>query len=233
VRPRISRLGEETWLVEFEPRLDPAINDRVLALARAIELEQIAGILDVGPAAAMLAVHVDANRLDEEQFEPMLRRLLDAPAARAMVSAGTMHEVPVCYEAPHAPDLEEVAAWSGCSASEVVARHSGVEYRVFMIGFLPGFPYLGPVDPRIAAPRRDVPRVKVPAGSVGIAGLQTGIYPSESPGGWRIIGRTPMRLFDVGRPSPATMRAGDRVRFVPIGAGEFEQAREADEVPRP
>ena len=232
MRPRISRLGEETWLVEFEPRLDPAVNDRVLALARAIELERITGVRDVVPAAAMLAVHVDGDRVDEKEFEPVLWRLLDAPAAPARV-VGTMHEVPVCYEAPHALDLEEVAAWSGCSTSEVVARHSSVEYRVFMIGFLPGFPYLGPVDPRIAAPRRDVPRLKVPAGSVGIAGLQTGIYPSESPGGWRVIGRTPLRLFDVRRPSPARMRAGDQVRFVPIGAAEFDQARESAEAPRP
>jgi KipI family sensor histidine kinase inhibitor len=131
--------------------------------------------------------------------------------------------VPVCYEGPHAPDLQAVAEWSGCSGSDVIARHSAPLYRVFMIGFLPGFAYLGSVDPTIAAPRRETPRLHVVAGSVGIAGLQTGIYPAESPGGWQIIGRTPLVMFDATREPPVLMQAGDYVRFAPIDIAEFDR----------
>jgi KipI family sensor histidine kinase inhibitor len=124
-------------------------------------------------------------------------------------------EIPVCYGLEYGPDLDAVAAHCGLSPDEVIARHTAAEYRVYMLGFSPGFPYLGGLDPNIAAPRRETPRIKVPAGSVGIAGMQTGIYPLESTGGWQIIGRTPMRLFDPGLEEPCLLRPGDRLRFVP------------------
>jgi inhibitor of KinA len=219
VRPRICRLGEETWVVEFEPRLDPQTNDRVLAMARAMDRQKLAGVLDVVPAIASLAVHVDGDLIDEEVLSATLDRLSDVRVEPE--SSRASHDVPVCYERTCGPDLEAVAEWSGCSTSEVIARHSGIEYRVFMIGFLPGFAYLGTVDDRIAAPRRAAPRLKVPAGSVGIAARQTGVYPLESPGGWQIVGRTPIGMFDPRRQPPVRMQAGDRVRFVPIDSAEF------------
>jgi inhibitor of KinA len=219
VRPRICRLGEETSVVEFEPRLDPLTNDRVLAMARAMDRRKLAGVLDVVPAIASLAVHVDGDLIDEEVLSATLDRLSEVRVEPE--SSRASHDVPVCYEGACGPDLQAVAEWSGCSTSEVIARHSGIEYRVFMIGFLPGFAYLGTVDDRIAAPRRAAPRLKVPAGSVGIAGRQTGVYPLESPGGWQIVGRTPIGMFDPRRQPPVRMQAGDRVRFVPIDSAEF------------
>jgi inhibitor of KinA len=131
------------------------------------------------------------------------------------------HDIPVCYAPEYALDLDAVSRASECAPDEVVSRHAGVEYRVYMLGFLPGFPYLGLVDERIAVARRSTPRPYVPAGSVGIAGRQTGIYPIESPGGWQIIGRTPLRLFDPEAGTPPLLRPGDRVRFVPIDAARF------------
>jgi len=219
VCPRICRLGEETWVVEFEPQLDPLTNDRVLAMARAMDRRKLAGVLDVVPAIASLAVHVDGDLIDEEVLSATLDRLSEVRVEPE--SSRASHDVPVCYEGACGPDLEAVAEWSGCSTSEVIARHSGIEYRVFMIGFLPGFAYLGTVDDRIAAPRRAAPRLKVPAGSVGIAGRQTGVYPLQSPGGWQIVGRTPIGMFDPRRQPPVRMQAGDRVRFVPIDSAEF------------
>jgi biotin-dependent carboxylase-like uncharacterized protein len=141
-------------------------------------------------------------------------------------------EVPVLYGGEFGPDLDEVAARAGMSADEVVATHAGTEYRVYMMGFMPGFPYLGGMSPRIATPRLGTPRIAVPAGSVGIAGGQTGIYPTESPGGWRLIGRTPMHLFNAARTPPAAIEAGDHVRFVSIGRAEYERAACAH-IPRP
>lgn len=227
MRPRISRLGEETWVVEFEPRLDPQTNDRVLAMARAMDRQKLAGVLDVVPAIASLAVHVDGDLIDEDVLSATLERLADVPLQQGAPRAS--HDVPVCYDGTYGPDLQAVADWSGCSPSEVVARHSATEYRVFMIGFLPGFAYLGTVDDRIAAPRRAAPRLKVPAGSVGIAGRQTGVYPLESPGGWQIVGRTPIGMFDPRRQPPVRMQAGDRVRFVPIDPTEFARLTTSQE----
>ena len=134
-----------------------------------------------------------------------------------------MSSTSVCCGGSLGPDLAEVAAFAGCSPDEVVALHGSRTYRVYLVGFVPGFPYMGTVDPRIAMPRRATPRVKVPAGSVGIAGEQTGIYPTETPGGWRLIGRTPIRLFDAGREPACLFEAGARVRFTPMTRDAFER----------
>jgi inhibitor of KinA len=129
----------------------------------------------------------------------------------------------VCYGGDYGPDLADVASLAGMSPEEVVAVHAAVTYRVFMLGFLPGFAYMGVVDARIAAPRRANPRVRVPKGSVGIAGRQTGIYPLDAPGGWQLIGRTALEPFDIARPSPFLFKAGDCVRFVPVARTELER----------
>jgi inhibitor of KinA len=221
VTPRLSRLGEETWLVEFEPRLDPRINDTVLAVAEAIDRARLAGVFDVVPACASLAVHADPDVVDELGVTRLLETLVRKPPAVGTVRS--THAIPVCYEPPFGLDLENVSRASGCALDEIVARHAGTEYRVFMLGFLPGFTYLGVVDERIAVPRRATPRPVVPAGSIGIAGRQTGIYPIASPGGWQIVGRTPVRVFDAAGDGRPALRPGDHVRFVPIGAGRFEE----------
>jgi inhibitor of KinA len=128
----------------------------------------------------------------------------------------------VCYGGAYGPDLDAVAAFAGCASHDVVQRHAAPTYRVYMLGFLPGFAYLGSVDARLAMPRRTAPRARVPAGSVGIAGLQTGVYPCDSPGGWQLVGRTPWRMFDVARSEPALLRAGDLVEFVPLPHDQWD-----------
>jgi inhibitor of KinA len=175
---------------------------------------------------ASIGVHVDADRLAGTDVEWLLWDLsanlpTGGPAAR-------VHEIPVCYEPPFALDLEDVAGRCRCTTADVIAWHTAVEYRVFMIGFLPGFPYLGVVDARLALPRRSVPRERVPRGAVALAGQQTGIYPFESPGGWHVIGRTPVSLFDPAADPPFRLEAEDRVRFVSIPASRFDVMAEGD-----
>jgi KipI family sensor histidine kinase inhibitor len=200
-------------LLELEPAIDPRINARAIATASAIRRNAPAGIRDVRPTYRSVAVDFDPLAVDADR----VRALLEAACAETPLLEETDPiEVMVAYGGEDGPDLAEVARFARLSADEVVDRHAATVYRVFMLGFLPGFPYLGSVDPRIAAPRRATPRVRIPAGSVGIAGRQTGIYPFESPGGWQIIGRTPLSLFDVDRPQPALCMPGDRVKFLPV-----------------
>jgi inhibitor of KinA len=151
-----------------------------------------------------------------------LERIIKEIAAAAAPPARTV-DIPVCYGGEFGPDLAEVAARNGLSAEEVIRIHASAEYLVYMIGFAPGFPYLGGMSGRIAAPRRSTPRLAIPAGSVGIAGEQTGVYPLETPGGWQLIGRTPIALFLPVRSPPSLLRAGDKVRFRPISRMEYEQ----------
>ena len=217
---RIVPAGDAAWLIELENRIDPEVNARAIAIAEAVRAARWAGVRDVVTGYRSVAVYVDPLTPDGDTLREALRHLVDHTT-----SADAAHEdvviVPVCYGGEYGPDLAEVAAFAGCTESEVIALHSGIEYRVYMVGFVPGFPYMGTVDARIAAPRRQTPRVKVPTGSVGIAGLQTGIYPRETPGGWNLIGRTPLKPFDLNRAEPCAFRAGSRVRFVPVSAAEF------------
>jgi KipI family sensor histidine kinase inhibitor len=219
--PRVSRLGEETWLVELEPRLDPRINAEVHRLARAVAASGTRGVRDVVPGMSSLAIHVDGDYSNEQEIEDLVQRLLSVHEEEP--AGGTLHEIPVCYEPPYAIDIADVAERCHCRINDVIGWHAATEYRVFMIGFLPGFPYLGVLNPRLVLPRRDVPRAIVPGGSVAIAGEQTGIYPSQSPGGWHVIGRTPTRLFDPFATPPGRLSPGDRVRFVPMSADGFAQ----------
>ncbi|OFW35684.1 MAG: hypothetical protein A3F70_17750 [Acidobacteria bacterium RIFCSPLOWO2_12_FULL_67_14] len=193
--------------------LDSGINGRAVAAARQVEQRRLAGVRDVVSTFRSVAVFVDPLRADVRAVTSVLG---EAAGAEAVEAAGRVVDVPVVYGGDAGPDLAEVAAFAGCAGQEVVERHSSRTYRVFMLGFLPGFAYLGTVDPTIAVPRKSMPRVRVPAGSVGIAGRQTGIYPRESPGGWQIIGRTSMTLFDAAATPPALLAPGDEVRFVPV-----------------
>jgi len=217
-RLRLEPMGDHAFLAVLGNAIDPEVNEQVHALAGAIRGRQLPGILDLVPAYTTLAVHYDPERwagggAPAQALERELRALwagipATAPAAPRVVA------VPVRYGGEWGPDLEEVARHCGLSEAEVVRRHTRPEYRVFMLGFAPGFPYLGGLDPALATPRRSTPRTRIPAGSVGIAGAQTGIYPLETPGGWRIIGRTGLRLFDPALEEPCRLRPGDRLRFL-------------------
>jgi inhibitor of KinA len=212
-KPRLSRLGDHAWLISFAPCIDAETSGRVLRLAEGIVGQRWADVRDVVPALTSLAVHVKPECADGGQIERLLAEYLDHPQGVAPVD-GPIVEIAVSYGGLDGPDLPAVAEAVRLDVDEVIRRHCAATYRVLMLGFLPGFPYLGPVDPSIQVPRLAVPRTRVAAGSVGLAGSQTGIYPRESPGGWQIIGRTPEVLFDVARTPPARLRPGDRVRFV-------------------
>jgi inhibitor of KinA len=218
---RIVPAGDSTLLVEFEPRIDPAVNGRAVGLARAVAATAIAGVRDIVPTFCSVAIYFDPLRTDVEALVEHLER--EAAVQRNPDAEGrTPLEIPVCYGGEYGPDLEEVAKLACVSPAEVIAIHSARTYRVFMLGFLPGFAYMGVVDGRIVVPRRPTPRVRVPKGAVAVAGQFTGIYPTEAPGGWRLIGRTPVEPFDLERPSPFLLKAGDAVSFVSIEDAEFE-----------
>ena len=211
---RIVTAGDSAVFVEFEECIDAEVNGRVVALAEAIEAERIGGVRDVVPTFRSVAIYFDPLRTDLDRLSERLERAA-ADARPAATIAREPILIPVCYGGASGPDLEEVARYAGVTEGEVIARHAAPVYRVFMLGFVPGFAYMGTVDPRIAAPRRATPRVRVPSGSVGIAGGQTGIYPSETPGGWQLIGRTLLKPFDPSRADPFLLKAGDAVQFCP------------------
>jgi KipI family sensor histidine kinase inhibitor len=207
--------GDAMFLVEFEEVIDPVINQRAIALAARLRARRIPGVHDVVPGYCSVGVHFDPLRTELAQLEDAI--VADGRAAERVIAAEPtrVHEIPVVYGGIEGPDLEAVAEMSGCTTAEVVERHAASTYRVYMLGFVPGFAYLGRVDPRIAVPRHRVPRERVPAGSVGIAGEQTGVYPIESPGGWQLIGRTSTLMFDSRREPASLVAAGEAVRFVP------------------
>ena len=209
---QIRDAGDSALLLELDAVIDPDVNARAVGIARAIAGGRFAGVRDVIPTYRSVAVHFDPLATDVAALtEAMLEAVDAAPEARD----GALVEVPVSYGGDDGPDLRDVAAFAGLSESDVIDRHCAVEYRVFMLGFLPGYAYMGIVDEAIAAPRKTTPRTRVPAGSVGIAGRQTGIYPRQSPGGWQLIGRTSVPVFDPSRDPASLFAPGDRVRFVP------------------
>lgn len=223
---RFEPLGDRALVLHLGDRADDATFHRVRSCVARLGGAHPA-VLDVVPGYTTVTVHYDPARVRSggapphrvlaAALEPLVPDDADpAPPARTV-------EIPVCYESDLAPDLDEVARHTGLDASEVIALHSGATYVVRMIGFLPGFPYLAGLDPRLATPRRAEPRTRVPAGSVGIGGEQTGIYPVASPGGWRLIGRTPLALFDARREPGALLAVGDELRFRAIPRAEYDR----------
>jgi inhibitor of KinA len=223
---RVVEAGDSAVVVEFEDRIDPAVNARVVALADRLRVEPVAGVRDVVPAFRSVAVYFDPLRTSYDALVAWLEREAGAPDLPARPRVDVLR-VPVCYGGEFGPDLGDVARFAGMTESAVVDLHTGPTYFVFMLGFAPGMAYLGLVDRRIAAPRRGTARVRGPRGSVGIAGEQTGIYPAETPGGWQIIGRTPLRPFDLTRPARCLMKAGDLVSFFAIDRAEFDRLERA------
>lgn len=219
----IEELGENALLLRFGDSLDAGINARVHALATELDRDRPGWLLDIVPAFASLALCIDLEALADDS-EPLdaVRRWLAARAAgdvgKAQDGPGRHHVIPVRYGGNEGPDLDAVARHAGIDTEELVQRHAAATYRVAMLGFSAGFPYLIGMDRQLAMPRRDTPRTDVAAGSVGIGGAQTGIYPRRGPGGWQIIGRTAVGLFDATRDPPALLGPGDTVCFVPEAA---------------
>jgi inhibitor of KinA len=223
--PRFLVAGDAAMAVEFGDTIDPALNRRVRELLLAVEHASLDGIRDLAPSYRSLLVVYDPLRTT---FAALRERLadLDTHVADRTVPPPRVVEIPTAYGGVFGPDLSFVAGHNSLTEDEVVAIHAGTDYLVYMMGFSPGFAYLGGMSERIAAPRLETPRTAIPAGSVGIAQQQTGIYPVESPGGWRVIGRTPVLLFDPSRTPPVVVDAGDYLRFVPVTPGEYVEIRE-------
>lgn len=221
-RPRFLSGGDQALFVELGDAIDPAINRRVRNLALAIQKEKVPGVTETVPAYCSLLVYFNPQQTNFRTLQAAINELIEH-LAEFDLPAPRLVEIPTSYGGEYGPDLDFVAAHNGLTTEQVVQIHTGTPYLIYMIGFMPGFPYLGGVSPRIAAPRLDTPRSRVPPGSVGIAGNQTGIYPLAGPGGWRIVGRTPLKLFDPRREPPALFQAGDCVAFVSIAPDEFDR----------
>jgi inhibitor of KinA len=217
--------GDTALTVEFGDRIDRQLNDRVLNLRARLRAAAIDGVVETVPTFRSLMVHYDPSRIGGSQLTEVIRNLLDKRTTKRSVRR--VWRVPICYEQDCAPDLAEVAEQTALTTQEVARRHGAVEYHVYMIGFVPGFPYMGDLPPEIDLPRRREPRTKVPPGSVAIASGMTGIYPIESPGGWHLIGATPIHLFDVGWSRPSLFSPGDTVRFYAIGRDEYDMIHAA------
>jgi KipI family sensor histidine kinase inhibitor len=220
-------LGDKAVLAEFCDTLDLGVNVRIQQLAKAIQLRRVRWVRDVVPALGTLALHFDRAKLAAGASPvAMATALIGDCLAKELPDLDAVTrtiELPVCYEGDFAPDLAEVAERCKLSAKEVVRRHAGSSHRVLMVGFVPGHPYIGGLDPALSVPRRATPRPRVVTGSIAIANAQTVVYPFDTPGGWSIIGRTCERIFDAELAEPSLMSPGDRVKFVPIRHGEFER----------
>lgn len=224
---RILPCGDSALTLVLGDRVSKAVHRRVKAMELALRRAALPGVLELVPTYTTVCVHYDPCRVLFCQLEAAIRGLAFAPEAAA--EAGRLIEIPVCYGGEYGPDLKAVAAHAGLLPEEIVRRHTAPEYLVYMLGFLPGFAYLGGLDETIACPRLQTPRTRIPAGSVGIAGSQTGIYPLASPGGWQLIGRTPETLFSLTEQGESRflLSPGDRVRFVAVPPETFLEGASA------
>ncbi len=217
--PHIHPLGDSAFMVRFGEHISPELHARVAGALRALDAARAPWVVDLVPGYASLMVLYDALRAAPEEvlrwLEETLPRATPAPPGARLV------EVPVWYHPSVGPDLEPLAREKQLSVEELIALHTAPHYLVYMLGFRPGFPFLGGLDPKLFSPRLSTPRVAVPAGSVGIGGQQTGIYPVRSPGGWRLLGRTPLRLFSPDADPPFALALGDALRFVSISEAHY------------
>ena len=225
MRVRFLSAGDRALVVEFGDRIDRALSDEVLRLDAALRASKLTGVIETVPTFRSLMVHYDPLATSRSLLERAIAARLGREPGSAR--AATLWHVPVCYEGEHAPDLADVARLTGLTPDEIVTLHSATRYHVYMLGFLPGFPYMGDLPGELALPRRADPRVRVPAGSVSIATRLTAIYPYESPGGWHLIGATPIRLFDPERAQPAVFAPGDAVQCEPVDLATFASIKEA------
>jgi KipI family sensor histidine kinase inhibitor len=219
--PRYLPCGDTGLSVEFADGIDRSVNDRVQRLFRHLQAKSFPGIVDLNPTYRSLFIQYRPWHCSFEKLVLLVEESLKSPEESHARQIAPVR-IPVCYGGVYGPDMGEVAAVHGLTADQVVRLHAAPEYYVYMIGFTPGFPYLGGLDERLFTPRKKEPRKLVPAGSVGIADCQTGVYSIDSPGGWQLIGKTPLRLFDRQRPDPFLLNPGNSLQFVPITEDEFE-----------
>jgi KipI family sensor histidine kinase inhibitor len=213
---KITLSGDTMMLLALDPVIDPVVNARAIQLARRLRDRLGAAVRDIVPSYCTIGIHFDPLLTDLAALERAVQEEARHAPDEVEATAAPPHRISVRYGGADGPDLATVAEFAGCSPAEVIERHATRIYRVYMIGFVPGFCYMGRVDSTIAAPRRRVPRERVPTGSVGIAGEQTGVYPISTPGGWQLIGRTDAVMFDPDRTPPSLLQPGDLVQFVPV-----------------
>lgn len=221
---RIRLSGDRALLVEYGDGIDPVVNEKVRAMTALLKKNLPAGVEAVVPAYRSLSILYDPLTTTPAGLAEILHAL-EADPRVAEIAEPKVVPIPVCYGGEFGPDIGIVAEHTGLREDEIAAIHASVDYPIYMIGFTPGFCYLGGLDRRLQTPRRKTPRTNLPAGSVGVAESQTGMYPVDSPGGWQIIGQTPLRLFAPARENPFLYEAGDRIRFVPIAEAEFRRLR--------
>lgn len=228
-------LGDQAIIIDFGKDINIATQQKVQAITEFLDEHPPVWMVEYIPAFTTVAVFYDpikvlrisgSEKLPYEQVRHRLEELLSGLKAGNSPESRVV-EIPVCYGGEYGPDLEHVARVNGLTTEEVIHIHSSGDYLVYMIGFAPGFPYVGGMSEKIAAPRREAPRLKIPARTVGIAGKQTGIYPIETPGGWQLIGRTPLELFRPAAESPSLLRAGDKIQFRPISQKEYIEREES------
>ena len=219
---RIRIAGDSSLLVEFGKEINPEINGQIASFVQLIREQQIEGIIDMIPTYCSLLINYDPRIILYDDIKNRIQDLLKIEIAGGERSK-RIFEIPVCYGGEYGPDLELIAKNAGLSEEEVIKIHSGTDYLIYMLGFLPGFTYLGGLDERIHTPRLPNPRIRIEAGSVGIGGSQTGIYPLDSPGGWNLMGKTPVRTYDPNRDPAILVEAGDYIRFVPIDEDEYKR----------
>lgn len=221
--------GDSSVLIVFGQEISPEINAQITALVHMMKAQHIEGVTDMIPAFASLLINYDPRVISYDVLSARLEKLLKLEIS-GQASDSRIYEIPVCYGGAYGPDLQAIADHAGLSPEEVIQIHSSRDYLIYMLGFLPGFSYLGGLDERIHTPRLANPRIRIPAGSVGIGGSQTGIYPLDSPGGWQLLGLTPVKTYDPSREVPILFEAGDYIRFVPVSEEEFlEIKRQVDE----
>lgn len=225
MKPTISPVGDRAISIDFGQVIDPTINRHIRQTIERIKALQLEGIIELVPTYCALLVEYDAMLYSYSEICNTIEPTLEEGMTNTTNELVTVVEVPTVYGGEFGPDLSFVASHNHLSEDEVISIHSGTDYLVYMLGFIPGFTYLGGMDPRIATPRLSSPRTLIPAGSVGIAGEQTGTYPSDSPGGWQIIGRTPVTMYDMSKAQAALLKAGDYVRYVPIDESEFQRIK--------
>jgi KipI family sensor histidine kinase inhibitor len=217
---RFERASDQSLLIYFGQQISRKTNERVRRLLRLLELEPVAGVRNLHPGYCSVLVKFDALRWRHKELEEKLRKYLERREEMSLPEPRLV-EIPVRYGGEGGPDLNEVAALHGMTPEQVIELHASTTYLVYFLGFVPGFAYLGELPDALMTPRLAVPRKKVPAGSVGIAGNQTGVYPFETPGGWRLLGRTPLAMFQTDREGLSLLSIGDHVRFVPISRERF------------
>ena len=225
MKPIISPVGDCAISIDFGQVIDPKINRHIRQTIERIQELKLDGITELVPTYCALLIQYDAMLYSYSDICNLMEPLLEPSVTNDANDRVTVIEIPTVYGGEFGPDLGFVASHNNLSEDEVVSIHSGTDYLVYMLGFIPGFTYLGGMDPRIATPRLSSPRTLIPAGSVGIAGEQTGTYPSDSPGGWQIIGRTPVTMYDMSKKQAALLSAGDYVRYVPIAEVEYNRIK--------